>query len=79
MSSSVLLDNFYLEHFSPREVEILHLISNGLSNQDIALELHLSVETVKWYNKQIFSKLDVRSRTQAIVKARELGLLSGTM
>ncbi|MDD2921722.1 MAG: LuxR C-terminal-related transcriptional regulator [Anaerolineales bacterium] len=78
MDSPDLPQRGYLEHFSLREVEILRLISNGLSNQDIALELRLSVETVKWYNKQIFSKLNVCSRTQAIAKAREHGLLSDT-
>ena len=64
------------ESFGARELEVLRLISNGLSNREIAQELYLSIETVKWYNKQMFMKLGVRSRTQAVVKATELNLLS---
>jgi DNA-binding CsgD family transcriptional regulator len=60
---------------SPRELEILHLISNGLSNREIAHELYLSVETIKWYNRQIFMKLEVKNRIQAAKKAAELNLL----
>jgi len=64
------------ESFGARELEVLRLISNGLSNREIAQELYLSIETVKWYNKQMFMKLGVKSRTQAVVKATELNLLS---
>jgi len=63
------------EQFSEREIEILKFLAEGLSNREIAQKLFLSLETVKWYNKQLFSKLGVRSRTQAAVKARESGLL----
>jgi predicted ATPase/DNA-binding CsgD family transcriptional regulator len=63
------------ESFSTREIEVLHLISNGLSNLDIARELHLSIETVKWYNKQMYMKLGVKNRTQAVNRAAELDLL----
>jgi predicted ATPase/DNA-binding CsgD family transcriptional regulator len=59
-----------------RELEILHLIASGLSNRDIAEQLVFSVGTVKWYVNQIFSKLHVGSRTQAVARARELHLLS---
>ena len=65
----------FLDPFSQREIEILNLINEGLSNAAIAQQLYLSLETIKWYNKQIFSKLAVNSRTQAIIKAREYGLL----
>ena len=64
-----------VEPFSPREVEILRLIKAGMSNQDIARVLFLSIETVKWYNQQIYSKLGVNSRTQAIEKAILHGLI----
>jgi len=64
------------ESFSPRELEVLKLVSNGLSNREIAEELYLSIETVKWYNKQMFMKLGVKNRTQAANKAAELNLLS---
>jgi predicted ATPase/DNA-binding CsgD family transcriptional regulator len=62
------------EPFSQREIEILRLISDGLSNHEISQKLVLSPETIKWYNKQIFSKLGAHSRTQAVRMAVELGL-----
>lgn len=65
------------ESLSEREIEVLRLIADGLSNGDIAARLFLAPETVKWYNKQIFGKLDVHSRTQAVARATELGLLGG--
>jgi len=58
-----------------RESEILHLIAAGFSNQAIATRLVLSLSTVKWYTNQIYSKLGVHSRTQALARARSLGLL----
>ncbi len=64
------------EPLSEREIEVLRLIAGGLSNGEIARRLFLAPETVKWYNKQIFGKLDVHSRTQAVARAGELGLLS---
>lgn len=63
------------EPLSQREVEILGLIAEGLSNREIAERLFLSVDTVKWYNKQLFSKLGVSSRTQAVSVARQYSLL----
>ena len=65
----------YLASLNKREREILAQLSAGLSDQQIADELFLSLHTVKWYNRQIFNKLGVSSRTQAITKARALGLL----
>ena len=47
----------WVESFSPRELEVLRLISNGLSNREIAQKLFLSIETIKWYNKQVYTKL----------------------
>src|SRR5690348_6101698 len=58
-----------------REQEILQRLSAGFSDQQIADELFLSLHTVKWYNRQIYSKLGVKNRTQAIARAKELGLL----
>src|SRR6266567_4956379 len=58
-----------------REKEILNRLSTGLSDQQIANELFLSLNTVKWYNRQIYSKLGVKSRTQAIACVKDLGLL----
>ncbi len=64
------------EPLSQRELEIIDLISAGLSNREIAERLFLSVDTVKWYNKQLFIKLGVSSRTQAVSVARQHSLLN---
>jgi ATP/maltotriose-dependent transcriptional regulator MalT len=58
-----------------REVEILGLIAEGFTNREIAAQLVFSINTVKWYMKDIFSKLHVSSRTHAVARARTLGLL----
>lgn len=63
------------EPISEREQGVLELIATGLSNQAIADKLHISLHTVKTHARRINAKLDVKSRTQAIVRARELGLL----
>ncbi|MFN8442447.1 MAG: LuxR C-terminal-related transcriptional regulator [Caldilineaceae bacterium] len=64
------------EPFSGREIEILGLAAEGYANNEIAHRLSLSLNTVKWYNKQIYTKLAVENRTQAIQRAKKLGLLS---
>jgi predicted ATPase/DNA-binding CsgD family transcriptional regulator len=64
-----------IEPLSDRERDILLLIADGLSNREIAGALFLSLETVKWYNKQIYAKLGVGSRTQAVARAHKLSLL----
>jgi LuxR family maltose regulon positive regulatory protein len=64
-----------LDSLSPRELEVLHLIEQGFSNQEIADRLFLAVSTVKGYTRTLFDKLQVQRRTEAIVRARELGLL----
>jgi DNA-binding CsgD family transcriptional regulator len=58
-----------------RELEVLRLVAMGLSNRDIAEELVVVPDTVRWYTKQIYSKLAVSGRVQAINRARDLGLL----
>jgi DNA-binding CsgD family transcriptional regulator len=63
------------DQLTEREKEILARLSAGLSDQQIAADLFLSPNTVRWYNRQIYDKLGVSSRTQAIVQARTLGLL----
>ncbi len=60
---------------SKRAVEILRLLDEGLSDREIADRLVMTINTVKWYNRQIYSSLGVGSRTQAIARARELHLL----
>ena len=64
-----------LDPLSERELEILRLIATGVSNKDLAAKLVLTVGTVKWHLNNIYSKLGVRSRTQAVAKARDLGLI----
>jgi DNA-binding CsgD family transcriptional regulator/tetratricopeptide (TPR) repeat protein/predicted Ser/Thr protein kinase len=64
-----------IEPLNPREIEILNLIAVGLSNREIAQRLHLSQETVKWYNKQLFGKLSAASRTQAVSIAKRRRLI----
>jgi predicted ATPase/DNA-binding CsgD family transcriptional regulator len=62
------------DQLTDRETEILRLMVEGFSNHEIARQLALSVETVRWYNKQLYSKLHVHSRKEAIQKARTHGL-----
>jgi predicted ATPase/DNA-binding CsgD family transcriptional regulator len=75
-------ENVFMEGKTPllaplnqREQEILAQLSAGLSDQQIADQLFLSLHTVKWYNRQIYSKMGVNSRTQAIAHAKSLGFL----
>jgi len=60
---------------SQRELEVLHLIAQGLSNQEMSERLVLALDTVKGHNRKIFGKLQVQRRTEAVARARELGLL----
>lgn len=60
---------------SKREMEVLDLIAQGLSNREIAEKLFLSPHTVKSHSSSLFIKLNARRRTEAIKKAKELGIL----
>ena len=60
---------------SSRELEILGLMAEGNSNQEIANRLFVSVSTVKTHNQNLFEKLDVKRRTQAVEKAKRLNLI----
>jgi LuxR family maltose regulon positive regulatory protein len=64
-----------LDPLSPREREVLRLIADGLSNEEIAGRLVVALSTVKGHNRVIFDKLQVQRRTEAVARARELGLL----
>jgi ATP/maltotriose-dependent transcriptional regulator MalT len=63
------------EPLTERELEVLAYLATGMTNQDIAGELYVSLAAVKWHARNIYSKLEVKNRTQAVAKARELGLL----
>jgi predicted ATPase/DNA-binding CsgD family transcriptional regulator len=65
------------EPLTGRELEILRLIAGGLTNQQIADQLYLTLDTVKSYNKLTYQKLGVHSRIQAVARVQELGLLGG--
>ncbi len=64
-----------IEPLSQRELEVLRLISQGLSNREISERLFLALSTVKGHNRVIFDKLQVQRRTEAVARARQLGLL----
>jgi two-component system, NarL family, response regulator LiaR len=60
---------------SKRELEILNLLAEGYSNQEIAAKLFVSLSTVKTHNQNLFEKLDVKRRIQAVEKAKRLNLI----
>ncbi|QIN85115.1 LuxR family transcriptional regulator [Rubrobacter tropicus] len=65
------------EPLSQRELEVLRLVAEGLSNREIGARLFLALDTVKGHNRRIFGKLLVHRRTEAVAKARALGILPG--
>jgi LuxR family maltose regulon positive regulatory protein len=65
----------WVEPLSKRELEVLQLLAAGLTNREIAVRLFLSLNTVKGHNRNIYGKLNVHSRTQAVARAQSLGLL----
>jgi LuxR family maltose regulon positive regulatory protein len=73
-ANSPTLQSALIDPLSARELEVLHLIAEGLSNLSIAQKLFLSTGTVKVHLKHIYGKLDVNSRTQAIARLHELNL-----
>ena len=64
-----------IDPLSERELEVLRLIAQGLSNQEITQKLVVALSTVKGHNLRIFAKLQAKNRTEAVARARELGLL----
>ncbi|MCB9423143.1 MAG: helix-turn-helix transcriptional regulator [Ardenticatenaceae bacterium] len=66
----------WIEPLSERELEVLQLIAEGLTNQEIATRLFLALNTVKAHTRNIYGKLGVNSRIQAVARARDLGFLS---
>jgi two-component system, NarL family, response regulator LiaR len=69
-------DEFNRLGISKRELEVLQLMSQGLSNQEIAEKLFVSLNTIKTHSSNLFLKLDAKRRTQAIQKAKELNLIA---
>jgi LuxR family maltose regulon positive regulatory protein len=68
----------WVEPLSERELEVLQLIAEGLTNDEIGDRLCLSPNTVKTHARNIYSKLGVKSRTQAVARARTMGLMKST-
>ena len=73
--AKTLDDHVLIEPLSARENEVLELIARGYTNQEIAAELYLSLYTIKSHARNIFSKLGVKNRTEAVARARLLGVL----
>lgn len=74
--SNSTADPALVEPLTPRELEILASLADGWSNAEIAERHFVSVNTVKTHLRQIYGKLQVTRRVQAVTRARELGLLS---
>ena len=66
-------------YLSEREIEILTLVAEGRTDNEIAVRLCLSAKTVSWYVKEIRARLDARSRTHAVALAMRQGILSGKL
>jgi LuxR family maltose regulon positive regulatory protein len=64
-----------IDPLSQRELEVLRLVAQGRSNQEICERLFLALDTVKGHNRRIFDKLQVQRRAEAVARARELGLI----
>jgi len=64
-----------VEPLTDRELEVLRLVAQGFSNTEISQRLYLALSTVKGHNLRIFAKLQVQNRTEAVARARDLGLL----
>ncbi|HET6447060.1 MAG TPA: LuxR C-terminal-related transcriptional regulator [candidate division Zixibacteria bacterium] len=73
---SLLDQSGLVEPLSEREIEVLQLIAEGLTNREIAERLYISLSTVKVHTRNIYGKLSVHSRTQAVARSQELGILS---
>jgi LuxR family maltose regulon positive regulatory protein len=75
LEPGTLLPTSDLTGLSPREIEVLRLLAEGLANKEIAQRLYISLRTVKYHTTNIFTKLNVDNRTQAVMKAKKLGIL----
>jgi LuxR family maltose regulon positive regulatory protein len=75
LDGSASSDDGWVEPLTERETEILHLISEGLTNKEIGSRLYISGNTTKVHLRNIYGKLGVKNRTQAVAKGRTLGIL----
>ncbi|HEY9089724.1 MAG TPA: response regulator transcription factor, partial [Anaerolineaceae bacterium] len=69
------MDNSSID-LTPREMDVLHLLARGLANKQIAAQLNMTENTVKFHIKAIFSKLDANNRAQAVAQGVSLGIIS---
>ena len=74
-TSTALPASYLVDPLSERELEVLKLIASGLSNPEIARKLFVAISTVKRHINNIYAKLNVHTRTQAVAKGRELKVL----
>jgi LuxR family maltose regulon positive regulatory protein len=75
-AKSRLENALLIEALTPRELEVLNLIGKGFSNEEICKKLFVAISTVKGTNQRIFAKLHVKRRTEAVLRAQSLGILS---
>ncbi len=73
--SFVHAETSIVETLGKREIEVLQLLAEGLSNKEIANKLMVGLHTVKWHTGNIYIKLNVKSRTQAVAKAQQLKII----
>jgi LuxR family transcriptional regulator, maltose regulon positive regulatory protein len=78
LRSALERSNALVEPLSQRELEVLQLIAEGLTNQEVATKLYLSLHTIKVHARNIYAKLGVKNRTQAAASGKALGILSQT-
>ena len=69
------VDRFVVEPLTDKEKEVLNLLQSGLRNKDVAVKANISLTTTKWHLKNVYAKLNVSNRTEAVAKAREMNLL----
>ncbi len=74
-AGSELVNLGLVDPLSPRELEIIQLIGQGLSNTEICAKLFVAMSTIKNHNQRIFEKLGVNRRTEAVIKAQKIGLI----
>lgn len=73
--NTIIASQPLIDPLSDRELEVLQYLATGMSNQAIADQLFVSLAAVKWHARNIYGKLEVNNRTQAVARARELGFL----